>query len=569
MSIKINRYPATEGGNWTKGGRNIMTIPVPDVGFTDLENSYAVFRVQPEVIGTDGEKFRYPMVFADHCADPADDPPGLSRNYAASTGMSLIRNTKVTYEKVQLQNERIEQNVYFQNMDWYLNSRGNQNCAAMINGSANYNYGQIGGSGLPNTPFFQYSRPSVIPAAGGDLDYLTVYSQMRNPDIFIPMKHLDQLAEGMNQFPMTVFGKTIYNIVLENVMDVVAPAQMPQFITCDDLTFAVNGDIGSSDNPLILTELYTSNRRLNDVPIYVGAPMNFKYTTADEEVHIAAVIISAMAVNSDGEIYLQFETPIATGLEADIVITNLVLVYKGYKIMDGHDTPTYQYPDTQGEIVTEEVTLAGISANWQITNAWIELHELKLLPDQQKAAIEALRSMEIPYYECFTDRRNMIATSTQYCETVPYQQNCIGLAIMTPQPNTMTSGFNNALQYRHKLKNKDVQGRWVIVGPEQETNVDLPVGRQYHNYLLQAFFMNMGKALRKFDAPWSNYIDYKDSNTHAFFPLIVDGAGAGGTVSVNIQAIGGEQQMSQKTVYWQFIYERLLVIKAGRLVSVM
>ena len=563
MSIKINRYQSTEGGNFSMNGRRVMNIRVPDVGFTDLGNSYVVFRVQPTVTDTLGNTPIYPMVFS----DPTSIPGGAATTYSTAGPQSLIRDFKVTYEKAPwVTNEQQQQNVYNHNTDWYLNSRGNQDAACPLTGSANYNYGTIGASGLPNSPFIQYSRPTVLPAAGGSTNCVT-YSQMKDADMRIPMKHADQLADGMHQFPMAAFGSANYLLNLENVINVVSPAQMPQNIPCANITLATNGIVGNAANPFTLTEKFATNARLNDIPIYVGAPINFTLNmpagTVGGTLLCNSGIINTIKLLPGGTLSFTLATPVDTTIAAAQVLTGIVVTYQGY---DPTGAATYNYPN-YGDVVKASnpaFTYRGLSASWLITNAYVELHELKLLPDQLKVAGDALKNLELPYLEVRTVFKQMLETDTVYADTVPYDPGCVGLAIMLPQFNTLTSGFDNASQYRHKINNFDVEGRWVVVGPDQESSVGLPVGRQYHNYLLRQHFQNLGKSLKKYDAPNFNYTAYASNSTHGMIPLVVNDSDRTGTISINIQAGG---TMQQKTVFWQFLYRRAIQIQGGRVVK--
>lgn len=572
MSIKINRYPAKEGGNFSMNGRNVMNIPVPDRGFTDLGNSYVVFRVNPTIVSSGtaapapvvaGGNVIYPMVFA----DPTHTAGGTDRSYTTTTAQALIRNSKVTYARAPgVNNERIQQNVWSQNLDWCKNSRGYQDAACPLSAGNTYTYGNIGGSGLPNTPFIQYSRPTTLPAAGTTT--LTTPSQMRDVDCRIPMRHVDQLADGMHQFPMSAFGDTNYYLQLENVISTVAPAQMPQEIQCANLTTATDGNIGGANNIVYLTETFASNARLNDLPLYVSAPINLTATVAGGTIITVGTTVTSITVQAGGTIGFTCDPPLAAG-GTGIACTDLAYSFMGYD----PNSQVYTYPSV-GSLVTAGGTAAtgtcqGVTASWLVTNAYVELHELQLLPDQAKAAVAALRNLELPFLDVRTIIKNMYTTTTEYSDTVPYDPNCVGLAIMTPQTNTLTSGFDMATQYRHKVDNLDVQGRWVVVGPEQETagaDARLPVGRQYHNYLLDLFYQNMGKRLLKFDAPSVNYPNYIDTNTHAFFPLIVNGKPQGGIVSVNIQTTAG---MQAKEVFWHFLYNRAIKIRDGQVVAVL
>jgi hypothetical protein len=566
MSVKINRYPASEGGNWSINGRNVMTIKVPDVGFTDLHNSYVVFRIEPNVnsVTADGvlNKIICPMVFADLTTGIVGSDSPI---YTPCTGQALIRNSRVQYSRAQIQNERIDQNVLSQNMDWYTTTRANQRCSTNLTGACNRNYGTIGASGLPDTPFFQYSRPSGLFGQTGAI--ATTLSQMRNPDILIPLRHIDQLADGMRQFPMTAFGETQYNIQLENVFNVVSPASMP-FILFDTYTaLADNPIVGSATIPIILTEEYLTQIRLNDIPIYVGATMNFQYlVTGAEEAPSSVVVIASVRALADGKVGVTFVTPVGTvGSVTDDVI-EFQLSYAGYEAeltgeWAGQQHIGYPYPFGQG-------LHFGAIADWKITNAYVELHELKLTSDQQKLALSALRSMELPFVHCQTVRKNMLLTTTEYCDTVPFDVGCTGLVVMTPQPNTMTSGFDEALQYRYKVNSRDELGRWVIVGPEQETATQLPVGRQLHNYKLENIFSALGKTLKKYDAPAIDYNNYLDTNTHAILPLEIYDNAQNGVVSINLQT-GDGRSMQAKTVFWQFLYQKAVVIKNGNVVGVM
>jgi len=562
MSVKINRYPASEGGNWAINGRNVMTIKVPDVGFADLHNSYVVFRVEPQVqtVTADGalEVVVGPMVFADLTTNIPDATNSL---FVPCTGQALIRNSRVQYSRAQIQNERIDQNVLSQNMDWYTTTRANQRCSSNLTGACNVNYGTIGMSGLPDTPFFQYSRPSQLFDSPIDGAIATMPSQMRNPDILIPLKHIDQLADGMRQFPMTAFGETQYNIQLENVFNVVAPAAMPYVLIDDYTAAAANPNLGSILTPVTLHETFLTQIRLNDIPVYVGATMNFVYSVAGGAgPEYSVVVINSVRCVADGGVVVTFVTPVATEAAEDAVI-QMQLSYPGYECE--LDEPRgqhigYPHPFGNGQLV-------GAVASWQITNAYVELHELKLTADQQKLALGALRSMELPFIHCQTVRKNMLLTTTEYCDTVPYDAGCMALVVMTPQPNTMTSGFDNANQYRYKINSRDELGRWVIIGPEQETQLALPVGRQLHNYKLDSLFSAIGKTLKKYDAPAQNYQSYQDTNTRAILPLEIYDNAQNGVVSINLQTNG---TMQAKTVFWQFLYQKAVVIKNGKVVGV-
>lgn len=559
MSVKINRYPASEGGNWSINGRNVMTIKVPDVGFADLHNSYVVFRVEPhvETVSAAGvlADFIGPMVFADLTTNIPDDTNSL---FVPCTGQALIRNSRVQYSRAQIQNERIDQNVLSQNMDWYTTTRANQRCSANLTAACNVNYGTIGASGLPDTPFFQYSRPSGLFGQTGAI--ATMLSQMRNPDILIPLKHIDQLADGMRQFPMTAFGETQYNIQLENVFNVVAPAAMPYVLIDDYTAVGANPALGSVATPVTLTEVFESQIRLNDIPVYVGATMNFVYQVAGAAAEYSVVVIASVRCVADGGVVVTFVNPIATVAAAAAVI-EMQLSYPGYECE--LDEPRgqhvgYPLPHGNGDHV-------GAVASWSITNAYVELHELKLTTDQQKLALGALRSMELPFIHCQTVRKNMLLTTTEYCDTVPYDAGCMALVVMTPQPNTMTSGFDQANQYRYKINSRDELGRWVIIGPEQETQLALPVGRQLHNYKLDSLFSALGKNLKKYDAPAENYQSYQDTNTRAILPLEIYDNAQNGVVSINLQTNG---TMQAKTVFWQFLYQKAVAIKNGKVVGV-
>jgi len=161
----------------------------------------------------------------------------------------------------------------------------------------------------------------------------------------------------------------------------------------------------------------------------------------------------------------------------------------------------------------------------------------------------------------------MLETTTEYCDTVPFDVGCMGLAVMTPQPNTMTSGFDSATQYRYKINSRDELGRWIIVGPEHETGDVLPVGRQLHNYKLESLFSALGKSLKKYDAPAQDYEVYLDTNTHAMLPLEISDNAQNGVVSINLQT-GNGGTMQAKTVFWQFLYQKAVVIKNGKVVGV-
>lgn len=555
MSVKIVRYTALEGGNWSINDQRTISILVPpsSSGFRDTHNSAIVFRTQATVVDTAGTNRIYPVVFA----DPTFRAGGTPLAYVPTTAGALIRHAKVTYENApSVENELMQPNVYYQNIDWNLTSRGTKASMAVFNGSANYNYGTIAGSGLPNSPFIQYSRLAVIPGAGGTTA-LTVPSQMRVPDLRVPLKYADQLADGMRQFPSSAFGLATYLLQLENTINVVAPAQMPQLVACDNVTTADANGVGSALNRIPLTERYTTNLRLQDVPLYVSAPLNVVMTVGGTQVR-RTTVVTGLYVTDAGTVSFTCNPALPAGNAA--ACTAISFSYEGYD----PTAEVYTYPDPAD---LNAGAFTGISASWQVQNVWAEMMELTFLPEQQRLAVEALRNVEMAYTYVTQTKKIMqydVPAGQIYSDVIQYNPGCIGVAIMTPQGNSLTSGFDEAKQYRNKINGKDVDGIWVVVGPDQEVmDVRLGVGRQYHNYLLDRYLQRLGKKLKQLDAPNFNYANYTDYNTHAWYPMAINDPGPG-TVGIDIQA---NAAMANKPVYYYFHYNRMLQISGGRVVQ--
>jgi hypothetical protein len=555
MSIKLNRYQADEAGPWSINA-NIMNIKVAETGIVDLAASYLGLRTAVTVTDSNGANLIYPVSFADLTLT------GANPTYVVAEGQSLVRDYSVGYSKTALANRSSYQNVYRHNMDWYTESRASQKAKAPLYSNSSYNYGTISGSGLPASSFIDYSRPTSFygaAAAPTAPQYLTTLSYMKEAMIPIPMKHIDQLAANqMHDFPSNVFGDRTYSLTLENFFNVVAPCQMPQGIGCADLTVAGSANFGTVANPIVLTEKFASTSRLNDVPLYVGAPITLKYKVNGGAVTYTAAVISGLAAKADGTIYVTTVAPITAILTT--AITALSISYRGYLAVDPTTAVPLYWPSP-----VAGANIIGVTASWQVNEAHIYQFEKQMLPEMAQAANNALQDLEMPYLTVELAATKNVLGGPTYNDTVSHSPNTVGIAVMTPQTLTLTSGFDNVNYYRRLIGNYDPDQMNVVVGPEQETATQLSVGRQYHNWQLKIFLANIGESLSRFDAPNANYTQYYNKYTRGFYPLMLDGT-MNPETSLRLVA-SAANPMVQKTAFWFNINQNLLKIKRAKVMA--
>ena len=200
------------------------------------------------------------------------------------------------------------------------------------------------------------------------------------------------------------------------------------------------------------------------------------------------------------------------------------------------------------------------TCTWYIDEIYLELLQLQLTPDQMNKAMKQLSSVEIPFYDQMLIQKNMPACSL-HTDVISLMPNCVGLSVLTPQNLSLVSGFDNAARYRFSLNGKETTNQDILVGSYATT------GRQIHNILLREHFANMGKQLKKYDAPKVCYTNTDDTATHAMYGLVVPQLPA--ETICQIQLFSDGAAMANKNIFYVQHIERVLKFGAGGKVQLM
>jgi hypothetical protein len=271
---------------------------------------------------------------------------------------------------------------------------------------------------------------------------------------------------------------------------------------------------------------------LNSIPWYVGAPVQLTGTDVSGSLETAVsheAKVSSVKVNGDN-VEIILDTPLAaTGA--------------GYTL----NVPVLQYRDS----------LAGtkMTCTWQIDEIYGELFQQQLTPGQLAKAKSSLMDAEIPFVDQLLIQRNMPAASSAHTEVLQALANTVGLAVLTPQNNTLLSGFDGCSSYRFALNGKELTNQNIRVGSADR------VGRQLHNYFLKTLHSNLGVAMQKYDAPRFDYVNTNDQTTHAFFPCVLPQLPTESVVQLQLFS---DSTMGGKNIFYVFFRQRVMKISNGR-----
>lgn len=517
MATKINRYYSNEAGSFTKTGISRFNIDIPaSVGFTDLQNSSLVLRMK--CVDAQGHLLPYTFVQKDGLI--YDDVQGAQ---------ALIRNCKVTSDRYGVLNEQLRQNVVSANMDWYRCPRSVQDASVAFGHSwAPNGCGIDRASKLAYSPFLltQGSRPSAV----GEENVTTTAARLAVPEIRIPLRHLDRLADGTRQFPNLVCGNLRYHIELENDLDVMDCAA---FYQCNARIQTINdaetdelgqvayweyhGFVGEDQAAYSLLNLQT-------IPLYVGCPIALTVTVnavpQTYDTHVTSLWVDAETG------YLRFTT--ADGMQGHPPTIDITGIYY-----------TFIAPET--------------APQWEILEASIELLELQLSKPQMQSAMAALeRGLIIPFYDLDLVVQQMSDTS-DYNQILQSPPNTVAMFAFTPPVAGLVSKLNKASAYRYSIDGLNTTDRDIVVGQYSL------VGKQLHQHRLIQAFTNMGVTLRRFDAPNNRYAGAADSVDHLLYPQILPMVPKLQNVQLRIKGA----DMAGCNVFNVFVISRQLVINKG------
>jgi len=523
MSIKLKRYQSEESGPFSKTGRKLASVKIPgNVGFTDLENSSLVLNMTAKCIGNNGEGNLIPIVFGERF-----DDIGPIRTGGAS---SLIRHAKVKSDNnPNIYNQQKDQNVVNGNLDWYLNTREEDLANDSFNSGGSNSTGRF--PGIQTSQFLKTVKPTVINAVA-----VTDLSEAIRSEVRIPMKHIDLFARSIRQFPNVSVGDLTYEFEFETYKDVITNANPIPILFPDQVSDGASNFFGNAAAPLIWRQRASdATLALEDIdssPWYVGCPLGFSYT--DNGAKTANSTIESLKA-TDAGIEIVLTTPLpatGTGVAGTTIIAT-------------------QY-------ISNDATF-----EWSIDEVFLEMHELQLTPKQFEQTIAMTQNLSIPWMEYRLQKKTM-AASAFYSDNILVDPLCLGLFILTPKSNQLTSSLDTAIRYRFTIDGTPVDDRDIPLGP-----ITNPTGtgaaRQLQNYKLIKFMENMGFPLKRFDTPKAGYDNDADlvDHTHHMYPLVLPIKSVPQIVSIELNASGA---MAQKDVYYVMLYQRELKFKNGKAV---
>jgi hypothetical protein len=646
-AIKVIRFQANES-EFTEQGRNRTEVSVPaSVGFTDLTGSKVVLDMHVDVFQG---ATRVPL------------PVTFGNQEMVAGPQSLIRNSRVVSSSNGLLNERRYANVIDANLDWYSQSRAQEDQHTLTGYSNTQSYGIDRASGLPDCPFIMYSRPTPTVASTATPAYT------RRAEVPVAFKHIDNFG-NMPQFPNLAVGNLTYNIEFENQVQTVFPAAMPSraFVPCVDTAAVANrlktltlqykanqlyrlpqiGDLctayflNTTDTaayaPLftagvsvaVLDEIiavsivsntvavtlktgfgvttataactkillgYFSPMELdpltpNTIPVPIcnnitpsggagnaAAPVVFaRNTLGGIEATLNAVgtltttrdafkslpwyvgaPVTLAGIDSNSDTPVRIETFIAS-VTVDVIggsptyNTSIVLV-DTLATVGVLRSPSLTFRDSKavGNVFTSEA--AKFTCTWTVDELYLELLQLQLTPSMMDKAMKSLSNVELPFYDQLLIQKNMPST-TVHTEVISLLPNTVGVSVLTPQNLSLVSGFDSCLRYRFALNGKETTNQDINVGSA------VIVGRQIHNVLLREHLLNIGKQLKKYDAPKFCYEIDVVSSTHAMYGLVVPAVPAETIMQLQLFS---DVAMASKNIYYVLHVQRVLKLGGGK-----
>ena len=539
MSIKIKRIQSVESGDFNVNARTRAHFEVPaSLGFTDLENSQVVFRMNMNVTGNDADSGDagnnmnlLPSYFAGRAQGNINAPLDIGGCQA------LIRNASCRSQEYGVMNEQRHQNVVNGNLDYYKKYTSEAGAWNNFNG---------GGNELTHNPNVTIDQDD---ANAGNVTQAVV------AEVRCPLKHLDRMADGTRQFPNLAVGDLTYRLEFEDVRAITATCPDGQLYNIENITLATDGQLGGANNPL----KYSFNNPMPDnaannnntenvneaaldyLPFYVGMPvaMNYKKGGVAQAQHLTTI----KSLNANG-----------TTSKVEIIL---------------HSQPA---GNNIGDVMTE-ISLAlhvgtGVAIAYNVQELFVEMHCLQLSPQQLQQAQSAMSSLQIPYNEHRLVQKVLNVTG-DYSETLQIEPGCAGVAVLTPLNNRIASCIDKARFYRFSIEGRYTTNRDVQIAP-LINNAGLSQGRQLHNHLLQKFYGNLGEQLVRFDSPVQDYNHAEDAvgleeDSHSFYPLVTPIVGNESIVNFQLRCEGADT-MQTKEIFYVAVYPRSLNFKDGRLV---
>jgi hypothetical protein len=473
----------------------------------------------------------------------------------------MIRRAKEHASRVGLISEKIFQNSVNGTLLSYTRSRQEDLCAENLGMKLSYynensnkatgTWTNVLNDAEPDyeyrgnvTPFFQLSTPSEL----GETVDSSKPSMMLTPEIYIPMTHVSALANShnaRNQIPVAALGDLMYEFELDNRVRCAEYLEVSTW-DCEDATVGAGGDV-----PLQLSYQFEDNVDLKKLDLGIGIRVKIAYTGGTAAGSSTVGTISTIAVAANGTTTVTVE---GTSLNNGDTITGVTLTYD-----DAPATPP----------------------EYEITDWWIESHNLQLTPQQIDNATKALDNLVITFPDYYLKPEQMSDQSIYFEQTMQVPKGSRGVAVLTPQNITQAdqaerlySGFNKAQFYRFQVTdergvlmpttNREVQvyqatGRFDGSSDEK----DYWTNRGLHNIRLKDYFANVGMPLKKYDL-------YEKTNSNknlGFYPQMLIPSNEQNAMNFILRT-DGQEEMDGKTVLFVFNRDRAIRMEQGRPVLV-
>ena len=292
--------------------------------------------------------------------------------------------------------------------------------------------------------------------------------------------------------------------------------------------------VAAPNNFTVTADAYKS------IPWYVGAPVTLSGIDAN--------------ANSGTGAPVRLETFISQ-IDVDVATKNVLVRLQDTITLTAGGGPTYSlavpcltFRDSKvtGDVFTGAT--AKFTCDWNVDELYLELLQLQLTPSMMQAAMKQMSNLEIPFYDQILVQKNMPST-TVHTEVLSLPANTVGMTVLTPQNLTLISGFDNCTSYRVALNGKELTNQDITVG-----NAD-QVGRQIHNVLLREHLINIGRQLKKYDAPKFCYDINVDAATHAMYGVVVPQVPVETIFQIQLFATNA---MASKNIYFVHHIERVL-----------
>lgn len=306
----------------------------------------------------------------------------------------------------------------------------------------------------------------------------------------------------------------------------------------------VGNNIGIAGAPFVITNFYdtnggsASNIDYDMCPFVTGFPiLVWAYNTVANTVFNASTTIQSLTrVGRDLQIILA-GTGVAVGTNDPCI------VYFAHRDFN---------TDGNAPICASTTTFP---ITWTLYDTYIDACQVNMMPDQVNQIRQQLQSgvkfdfiskMQIP---------RQVAASTNMDTDIMLPPRCVGLAVLTPQNNSVVSGFDNCTSYVFDIGTDMWTPRFIPVG--QINSAD----RQLQNYVLKLFFKAIGSNLAKYDAATRDNDHVQPTVDKGMYVCVPPYSKESQHVRLRLFS---STAMAQKTQYWiPYVRKTLVVSKDG------